>query len=183
LNTLSSSRTGTGFVILNSLLTPLYLNTCAVEILFHPHKPRRTKGFPDQLATKIRSMVRNSGADGTISVCPEFQSGRRRYVCRLFTLEWPGSTTNGTSVGLLLERRRSAQLSIRHLCRKHNLSPRECQAVELLMEGLANKEIAARMLISPNTLKVFFRLAMLKMGATSRSGMMSKFINGSSETL
>ena len=49
--------------------------------------------------------------------------------------------------------------------------------MRFLVEGLASKEIAARMQISPNTVKVFLRLAMMKMGVSSRSGIMSKFIH------
>jgi DNA-binding CsgD family transcriptional regulator len=63
------------------------------------------------------------------------------------------------------------------ICDQYHLTPREGQAVELLLQGLASKEISARMKISPNTVKVFLRLAMVKMGASSRSGILSKFIN------
>jgi len=60
---------------------------------------------------------------------------------------------------------------------KYQLSQREGEAVRFLIEGLTNKEIAARMGISPDTVKVFLRLAMMKMGVSSRSGIMSKFIH------
>ena len=172
-----SSSPGTGFLILNSSLKPLYLNKCAAEILFHPHTPLPAEDFLDQLASKIHTIVA-SGPNGSISLSSEFRSGRRRYKCRLVSLEWPDTNTSEASLALLLERRHNAHLDIREICRKHHLTPREAQAVELLLEGLANKEIAARMGISPNTVKVFFRLAMVKLGATSRSALMSKFING-----
>jgi DNA-binding NarL/FixJ family response regulator len=169
---------GTGFLIFNSSLQPLYLNTCAAEILFYPHKPPLAEHLFDELAAKIRMMVARSGPDGLISACGEFLSGSRRYICRLVSLEWPYSDTKDASLAILFERRHKAQPGIREICQKHHLTPREARAVELLLEGLANKEIAARMGISPNTLKVFFRLAMVKLGVTSRSALMSKFING-----
>lgn len=173
-----SSSPGTGFLILNSSLKPLYVNRCAAEILFHPHTPPPAEHFLDQLAAKIHLIVARSGPNGSISVSSEFRSGSRCYKCRLVSLEWPDTNTSEASLALLLERRHNAHLDIREICRKHHLTPREAQAVELLLEGLANKEIAARMGISPNTVKVFFRLAMVKLGATSRSALMSKFING-----
>jgi DNA-binding NarL/FixJ family response regulator len=124
-------------------------------------------------------MVDHGNGNGTISVCPDFLSGSRWYTCRLFDLEWPVNGHKGSSLALLLERRPKPPLAVHRICRQYKLTARECQAVEYLLEGLANKEIAMRMRISPNTVKVFLRLAMAKMGVTSRAVMMSKFIHGS----
>ena len=48
--------------------------------------------------------------------------------------------------------------------------------MEFLIQGLSSKEIAYRMNISPNTVKAFFRLVMLKMEVSNRSGIMGKII-------
>ena len=69
------------------------------------------------------------------------------------------------------------ELRALNFCHNYHLSQREGEAVRFLIEGLTNKEIAARMGISPDTVKVFLRLAMMKMGVSSRSGIMSKFIH------
>jgi len=69
------------------------------------------------------------------------------------------------------------ELRALNICHKYHLSRREGETVRFLIEGLTNKEIAARMGISPHTVKVFLRLAMKKMGVSSRSGIMSKFIH------
>jgi DNA-binding CsgD family transcriptional regulator len=53
-------------------------------------------------------------------------------------------------------------------------TPRENQTVELLLQGLTSKEIATRLEISPNTVKAFVRLVMVKMGVTTRSGIVGK---------
>ncbi|PYU27023.1 MAG: hypothetical protein DMG30_00465 [Acidobacteria bacterium] len=66
---------------------------------------------------------------------------------------------------------------ILNICHNYHLSRREGETVRFLIEGLTNKEIAARMGISPDTVKVFLRLAMMKMGVSSRTGIMSKFIH------
>ena len=71
----------------------------------------------------------------------------------------------------------ATELRALNICHNYHLSQREGEAVRFLIEGLANKEIAARMGISPDTVKVFLRLAMMKMGVSSRSGIMSKFIH------
>jgi len=172
------SRSGTGFLLLDAGLKPLYVNAEAGEILFHPEMPTKAKDFTDQLASKIRTIVTNRGSNGRISVCNEFVSGRRHYQCRFFRVRLPGNGSNGSkgsSWALLLDRGSEAIADI--ICDKYHLSQREGEAVRFLVEGLASKEIAARMQISPNTVKVFLRLAMMKMGVSSRSGIMSKFIH------
>jgi len=65
------------------------------------------------------------------------------------------------------------------IAQQFNFSRREQQAVELLLQGLSNKEIANRMNISPNTVNTFFRLIMIKMGVSSRSGILARMIRAS----
>ena len=173
----SPSLSETGFLLLNAALKPLYINTRAAEILFYPEKPGKTKDFADQLASKIRAMVTNGEPSGKISVCKEFLSGCRHYICRFFDVHLPDNNSNGSSLALLLERSSRTSVDMLKICDQYHLTLREGQAVELLLQGLASKEISARMKISPNTVKVFLRLAMLKMGVSSRSGILSKFIN------
>jgi len=59
---------------------------------------------------------------------------------------------------------------------RFQLTEREREAVEHLSEGLTSKEIAQRMNISHNTVKTFLRLVMIKMGVTTRSGVIGKII-------
>jgi Bacterial regulatory proteins, luxR family len=48
--------------------------------------------------------------------------------------------------------------------------------VEFLLSGLSSKEIADRMKISPNTVKATLRVVMIKMGVSTRSGIVGKII-------
>ena len=57
-----------------------------------------------------------------------------------------------------------------------HLTPREQETIQLLMEGLTSKEIAERMKISPSTVKAFLRLVMVKMGVSTRSGIVGKLL-------
>ena len=43
-----------------------------------------------------------------------------------------------------------------------------------MMQGLSSKEIATRMNVSPNTVKAFLRVVMIKMGVSSRSAIVGK---------
>ena len=42
--------------------------------------------------------------------------------------------------------------------------------VEFSIQGLTNKEIASRMSISANTVRAFIRMIMVKLGVSTRSG-------------
>ena len=78
-------------------------------------------------------------------------------------------------VGVLIERE-SQPLDLLQISAKFGFTHREAVAVQFLMQGLTSKEIATRMSISPNTVKAFLRLAMLKAGVTTRSGIIGKFL-------
>jgi len=60
--------------------------------------------------------------------------------------------------------------------RQFNLTQREREALEYLLQGLTSKAIANRMNISPNTVKAFLRMIMIKTGVSSRSAMVGKII-------
>ncbi len=63
---------------------------------------------------------------------------------------------------------------------RFNLTARERETVGFLIEGLTSKEIAGHMNISPNTVKAFIRLIMVKMGVSTRSGIIGKFVRNHS---
>jgi len=57
-----------------------------------------------------------------------------------------------------------------------NLTQREQEVLKHLVQGLTGKAIANRMNISPNTVKAFLRMIMIKMGVSSRSEVVIKII-------
>jgi DNA-binding CsgD family transcriptional regulator len=59
-------------------------------------------------------------------------------------------------------------------CDQHRLTKRERTTVKLLAAGYTNKEIAARMMISVNTVKVFIHQVMLKLDVTTRAGIIGR---------
>lgn len=58
----------------------------------------------------------------------------------------------------------------------YSLTDREKEALTGLAMGLTSKEVAQRMKISPNTVRAFVRLIMIKMGVNRRSAIMSKLL-------
>ena len=64
--------------------------------------------------------------------------------------------------------------NLRKLCEQYKLTPREREVVTLLTEGLTSKEIAQKMNISAHTVKGFVHLIMVKLGVTTRSGIVGR---------
>jgi len=165
-----------GFLVIDSSLRPLYANAQAVHILAYPHNSRKTKSLDALLAKRIRAVVPNGGFSPQSPFPTEFVSGNRRYLCRTFFVNSPASNSSRPTMALLLERPPRESLDVSEMCQDYGLTPREREAVEYLVQGLTSREISTRMKISPNTVKAFMRLIMIKMGVSSRSGIMGKLL-------
>ena len=81
---------------------------------------------------------------------------------------------------VMLERKSNEAVSIAEVSERFNLTAREQETVQFLLEGFTSKEIAQRMKISPNTVKAFIRLVMVKMNVSTRSGIIGKIVGSRS---
>jgi DNA-binding CsgD family transcriptional regulator len=160
-----------GLVLLNGRGELLYGNSIAQAVLCYPDTPKRAEQN-GELGEKIRSELLR-----VLRYYPqpaELVSGRRKYLCRTLLLEPASTNGSGPTTAIVLERHSRRNDRLRRLCGQFRLTGREREAVLLLVEGLTTKEIAQRMGISPHTVKVFLRLIMMKVGATTRSGIVGK---------
>ena len=164
-----------GFLLLDGSLHPLAYNTEATLILCFPTKPEQIKQMHVFLADKVRSSLLSRN-NGEAQFVRDYKSGRRLYLCRAFRLDVCERGTLGASVAVLLERHYASEDTLKQLSQQFDLTGRELETVGLLMEGLTSKEIANRMQISPNTVKAFLRLVMLKMSVSTRSGIVGKIV-------
>ncbi|MGA2922273.1 MAG: helix-turn-helix transcriptional regulator [Candidatus Sulfotelmatobacter sp.] len=162
-----------GFLILDSKLSPIACNQQAIAILTFPNLAEQVKRVSVFLADKIRFSLVNRQSRDSLEFVKEFRSGNRRYNCRVFHLD---STDKGSLVVLILERYSSRSSALSQLSQEFDLTVREQETVQLLLQGLTSKEIAARMDISPNTVKAFLRLVMVKMGVSTRSGIVGRIV-------
>ena len=103
-----------------------------------------------------------------------FGPGKRRYVCKSFQVDCAGRYSVQPAFALLLERGTAASSGLAEITAQFDLTQRERETVEYLLQGLTSKEIATRMGISPNTVKAFLRLVMVKMKVSTRSGIAGK---------
>jgi DNA-binding CsgD family transcriptional regulator len=171
-----SPRSAAGFLLLDSSLRPISFNAEAVQVLSYPDKPENVRRSDVFLAGKVRSRLMREQPTDECPLVAEFRSGRRRYLCRAFLVD---ARTNGSThpcIAVLLERNPSGSIPLSQVSKQFNLTRRERDALEYLLQGLSSKEIAHRMNVSPNTVKAFLRLVMIKMGVSSRSAIMAKII-------
>ncbi len=170
---------GVGLLVMNSSLFPMSFNPEAVQILSYPtHQniPRDGRRVDVFLAGRIRSALVSHEASGEFAFVNEFSSGRRRYHCRAFFLDYHSKGPSHPSLALLLERGPSGLVQVSQVSEQFNLTCREREALGFLFQGLTSKEIANRMKISPNTVKAFLRLIMIKMGVSTRCAVVGKMM-------
>jgi DNA-binding CsgD family transcriptional regulator len=166
-----------GFLLTDVTFKPLYGNEAATSILnFRDElQPGATRAV---VAQRIRTILQAERFSRGLPAV-EFVSGKRLYVCRPFLLESRDRPARRPPmVILLLERRARDPLPLSEMSRQFHLSPRECETVRYLSQGLTTKEVAQHMGVSPNTVKQFVRLIMSKMGVTTRSGIVGKLVAG-----
>jgi DNA-binding CsgD family transcriptional regulator len=163
-----------GFLLLDPSLKPIASNSEAIKILAFPTKPDNIGRIEVFLADKIRSSLVDRQSSKALEFVREYKSGRRRYMCRAFCLDCDKKGAFQPAFALILERYASGATVFSEMSRQFDLTEREMETVQLLVQGLTSKEIAGRMNISPNTVKAFLRLVMVKMGVSTRSGIAGK---------
>jgi DNA-binding NarL/FixJ family response regulator len=163
-----------GFLLLNSSYHPIFVNHLATEILSYPQKPCVQKDLSVFLASKIRSTLLSGQVFRAPKVVSRFRSGRRVYQCRAYRVNEVANGEFQATVAVILERTSNGTNSLSQVSERFHLTPREQEVVQYLVEGLTTKEIALRLEISPNTVKAFLHSVMLKMGVSTRSGVVGK---------
>jgi len=173
---LRASDSAPGILLVDATsLNPCAFNSEVLQILVYPDDPCKLKHLDSSLREIISArLIRRNKKE--LAFTAEFPSGKRKYQCRFFRLE---QQLNGYSapVAIVFERQPSNDAALLQASREFNLTPREQRTVQLLLGGLTSKEIATQMNVSPNTIKTFLHLVMVKMGTSTRSGVLSKLFD------
>ena len=165
-----------GFLLLDADLNLLASNDPALQILCFPSEITQMQHPKILVADRVRStLLEHHPRDRKVFV-REMRSGRRRYLCKSFQVNCNGHSWPQPAIAVVLERPATGGLNSAELYERFGLTQRECETVEYLLQGFTSKEIAARMNISPNTVRAFLRLVMVKMGVTTRSGIVAKIL-------
>jgi DNA-binding NarL/FixJ family response regulator len=137
-----------GLLVVDSSFDVVACNDEALRIFCYPEPPDKVPQVSAYLASKIRS--------------------------ELIDRQSP-TKTSGLLI-VMLQRRSNIAAKITEISERFGLTAREQETVQNLLEGLTSKEIAQRMNISPNTVKAFLRLTMVKMNVSTRSGIIGRII-------
>jgi DNA-binding CsgD family transcriptional regulator len=129
--------------------------------------------LPNQITDPLRGSMFSESSTFQI----QLRSDRYDYNCRVYALESPDGMTSNRMLLLHLERGSSANDAVSQLAAEFSLTDREEQVIVGISLGLTSKELADRMHISPNTVRAFLRLIMVKMGVTTRSAIVGRLLN------
>jgi len=176
-----------GVLLLDAQLRLVHYTAEAAAILEYPKNSRESVPL-DKVLPATRSQLA-SPPKAAAAASLEFTSGRRRYRCQAFLLDSSGHGSGGHGSGgyvdhlqpkivVVLERVFTQSRDITRWSETFQLTSRESETVKFLLKGLTSKEIGDQMSISPNTVKSFLKLVMVKVGASNRTGIIAKILEG-----
>jgi DNA-binding CsgD family transcriptional regulator len=163
-----------GMVLMDSSLNIIASDWGAATILNYRNQPGSTLCLPEEILELLRS--RKPGDRSPVKT--HLRMEKTEYFCRIYLLESHDGLMGQPIVALHLERDSSANDAICEIVKKYHLTGREQEVLRGISLGLATKELAERMNISPNTVKAFLRLVMIKMGVTKRAGIVAQILHG-----
>ena len=135
-----------------------------------------TDGAGRRIPAEILESIQSRTRAGVPYSKMRFPTASGEYVCRSYLVESEEGLLSGRLVALHLERASMGDLVIRDISNRYHLSDREEETLKGVLMGLSTKEVADQMAISPNTVKAYIRLVMIKMGVATRWGIIAKVI-------
>ena len=167
-----------GLVVLTMSLEPIGADEGASAILNIPCAVGEESVL--SLPENIREAL-GRNKDDLFSAKMNFRIGKDAYNCRAFLMQRQNEDTE-PMIALHMQRDTSVPNAIDIVASQYHLTEREQEVLRGIAIGLTSKETAERMNISPNTVKSFLRIIMIKMGAATRSGIVGKLLEYSNAT-
>jgi DNA-binding CsgD family transcriptional regulator len=161
-----------GVILLDARLNVLAYDEGAASILqisLHG-RPGMEVPFPQQ----ILAMLQEAAVSDVTSRKFRAQIKGKGYICRIHPARACMDGFPGAVTVLHIAREVNMDDALTRISSEYGLTGRERQAVQGILSGLSSKEVARQMGISPNTVKAFLRLAMGRMGVSSRTGIIAK---------
>ena len=167
-----------GLVVLTMSLEPIGADEGAAAILNIPCAVGEASVL--SLPENIREAL-GRNKDDLFSAKMNFRIGKDAYNCRAFLMQRQNEDIE-PMIALHMQRDTSVPNAIDIVASQYHLTEREQEVLRGIAIGLTSKETAERMNISPNTVKSFLRIIMIKMGAATRSGIVGKLLEYSNAT-
>lgn len=130
-------------------------------------------GLPPEIEKPLREVATPELNTATLRISTDAS----HYTCEVFLMQ-PQNGLAEPLVALYIKREQSVVEAVRRASSLYGLTEREEETLLGIASGLTSRQIAAKMKISPNTVNAFLRLIMLKMGVTTRAGVVGKLVNG-----
>jgi len=170
-----SSGSETGMILLDLSLKPIAVDKGAAAILNDSTQPRSPE-TPFAMPKEVLDVIRSRKPSELTTTKTQFAMGKRKYSCRTYLMESQNGSLTLPILALHFERDVSSTDALTEVTAEYHLTAREQEALRGISIGLTSKELAERMNISPNTVKAFLRLIMIKMGVTTRAGIVAKLL-------
>lgn len=172
------SPAGVGVVVTDLALTPIAVDRGAAAILNGRSEPNGNGDKHLQLPAELRDYVAKRQAGESVSTEMTFRSQGSAYTCRVFQIEPQNSTLQEAVLVLHFEQgAMTPSDAVYQVAADYGLTDREQEALVGISLGLTSKELAKRMNISPNTVRAFLRLIMIKMDVSTRGGVVAKILD------
>lgn len=169
----------------------VFYNEDARHVLFPSDREGKSSPLPEisvlcsrwkEMLEKRWDEMKGSGEkrNGDAGYIDFFQSWRRQYAVKGVVLSDQSGASRGDKESYLfiLERFNPGGMNFTAIFRQWNLTQREQEIVRLILADKSNKEIAAHLGLSLNTIKGYLKLLMRKVGAHTRGGIISILLTG-----
>jgi DNA-binding CsgD family transcriptional regulator len=129
------------------------------------------------LPAEVREMLnsRPSVCDGSIGGV-QLRIGAVDYTCSAFRVQSLNGAIPQSVYAIHVNRAASVSNSLDDVTEMYGLTDREREVMEGVSLGLTTKMLGDRMNISPNTVNAFLRMIMIKLGVTTRAGIVGKLL-------
>jgi DNA-binding CsgD family transcriptional regulator len=164
-----------GLLVMDSSLTPIAADRGAIAILSSPQQGAGRAQTTIRLPKELEELSKEHNIHN-LPAAIQFHAGNAVYTCRVFVIHSQNADPGQSMVALYFKQGAYVGNSIARVAALYHLTVREQQALEGIAAGLTSKEIAAGMNISPNTVKSFLRIIMLKMNVATRVGLVGKLL-------
>lgn len=171
-----AARADATAILIDARGMPVSVSGEALRVLLYPGEVPPNGKARRMAARRVHEIFPSGPLSEETEPTGEFMSGRRCYRYRICRLETHSAEGHGPAAVILLERNRPALNPSPDSLAVYRLTAREQQVLRLVLHGMTNKQIAAEIGISSNTVKVFLRLIMTKMGVASRFGILGKLL-------
>lgn len=167
-----------GLILTDLSLKPLALDGGAAAILNQSETPGTQQKPGSSIPKEIVEVLSKRDLANLSPAQIHFRLGGSDYLCHAFRVEPGHSLWKQPVLALHLEKTAAASDPVSDVIHKYNLTAREAEVLRGISSGLVTKDLANRLEISPNTVKAFLRLIMVKMGVTTRAELFAKILGG-----